>query len=296
MRNIYFLIFFLISIMVSGQVTDLVRVEYTYFPQRESKNSFKRFRTFINVPIKLNNKGSYLVPGLEYRNVQFDYEDNTPFSVEDLNAYNSFQFTVGYTFKMKNSWRFAAKTGALVASNFEGEGVQKDDILYSGSVYFIKDKTKDPLKNPWRLILGLQYSTVAGRPFPLPFVNYFKRFDPSWTYSLGIPKSNIKYYVTTKNVLQGFITLDGFFANIQNDRMIPGFDGDAPKTAENISMTVALAGVGYEYQFTKHLVFYIYGGYTLLNDIRLRNDSGDDVFTINDTNTVYFRTGLKFKI
>lgn len=291
-----FLFLFLCFATLSAQVTDLARAEYTYFPQRDSKNSFKRFRTFVNFPIKLDDKGSYLVSGLEYRNVRFDYEDMPPFSVENLDNYHSFELTLGYTFKMKNDWRLAAKTGALLASNFEGEGMQRDDILYSGSLFFIKDKTKDPLKNPWRLILGVQYSTVAGRPFPLPFINYFKRFDPSWSYSLGVPKSNIKYYLTTKNIIQGFVTLDGFFANIQNDRVIPGTNNTPPQVAENISMTVALAGLGYEYQFTKHLVFYLYGGYTLLNDIRLRDDAGDDVLTINDTNSVYFRTGIKFKI
>ena len=66
--------------------------------------------------------------------------------------------------------------------------------------------------------------------------------------------------------------------------------------ADNISMTVLLSGLGYEYQFTKHLVFYVYAGYTILNDIRLRDANDDDVFTINDKNSFYARSGIKFKI
>ncbi|GHA28361.1 hypothetical protein GCM10007103_07450 [Salinimicrobium marinum] len=88
------------------------------------------------------------------------------------------------------------------------------------------------------------------------------------------------------------MTLDGFYANIQEDRVF----SNSNKVAENISMTIVLGGVGYEYNFTKHLVYYLYAGYTLMNDIRLRNDDKDDVLEVNKVNTFYARSGLKFKI
>ncbi|HSJ12579.1 MAG TPA: hypothetical protein VK916_07820, partial [Gillisia sp.] len=53
--------------LAQGQSTDLARIEYTYFPQTDSDNSFRRFRSFVNFPIKLNENGAYLVPGIEYR-------------------------------------------------------------------------------------------------------------------------------------------------------------------------------------------------------------------------------------
>ncbi len=296
LRILLILFFIVISTTLSAQLTDLARMEYTYFPQRDSDNSFKRFRTFVNLPIKLNSKGTYLVPGLEYRNVRFDYEDPSIFDSTNLNDFHSIRATIGYTFKMSNDWRFAAKTGFFLASNFEGDGVTSDDFLFSGSIFFIKDQMDESPKAPWRLIVGLQYATTAGRPFPLPFINYFKKFHPSWTYSLGVPKTNIKYLLNEKNILQGFATLDGFYANIQRNRNIPDSIALDANVASNISMTVALAGIGYEHCFTKHLVFYIYGGYTLMNDIRLRSEDQENVFTINDQNSVYGRTGIKFKI
>ncbi|WP_027394622.1 MULTISPECIES: DUF6268 family outer membrane beta-barrel protein [Aquimarina] len=289
--------FFFCSFTMLGQVSDLARVEYTYFPQRGSDNSFKRFRALLNYPIKLDDKGSYLVTGLEYREVNFDYEDLTSFDVSGFDRLRSAEFTIGYTFKLKNDWRFAIKSGAMVASNFENNKITSDDLLYSGAIFFIKDKKNEGLKKPWRLILGLQYSTTAGRPFPLPIVNYFKEFHPSWSYSLGVPKSNIKYAIDEKNKLQVFATLDGFYANLQNDRLVTnGSIGSRNQVAENISMTIALGGLGYEHLFTKHLVFYSYFGYTLLNDIRLRNDDQENVLTINDQNSFYIRGGLKLKL
>src|SRR5690606_12747520 len=93
-----------------------------------------------------------------------------------------------------------------------------------------------------------------------------------------------------KHILQSFITLDGFYANIQDDINLP--DGGIGST---ISMTTLLSGLGYEYYFTDHLLLYLYAGHTIINDIRLRDDDGDDVLTINDKNSFYGRTGIRFK-
>ncbi|WP_010182362.1 DUF6268 family outer membrane beta-barrel protein [Aquimarina agarilytica] len=282
-----------------AQLSDLARLEYTYFPQRESDNSFQRLRALVRMPLKLNKKGAYLVPGFEYRNINFDYEDRPipSFSVTNLDNFNSYDLTLGYTYKIKEDLRFAAKSGVLIASNFEDRNITNDDILYSGGVFLIKDKTEEgQAKKPWRLIVGLQYSTKAGRPFPLPIVNYYKKIHPKWAYGLGVPKTNIKYFPSPTNQLQAFATLDGFFANIQNNKTIPNRNGIGTETAASISMTIALAGLGYEHCFTEHLIFYVYAGFTIINDIRLRDEDQEDVFTINDKNSLYMRGGLKFKI
>lgn len=277
---------------VQAQSTDLARVEYTYFPQSHSDNSFRRFRSFINLPIKLNEDG-YLIPGVDYENVNFKFEDEAPFGdLGDLDRYQSFTATLGYTDKMSPAWRFAVFGGLMVASNFELGKILKDDLLYTGAVLFIKDGGNQEGEIPWRLILGLHYSTTSGFPFPLPVVNYYREFHPNWSYSLGVPKTSLKYNINEKNELEAFVTLDGFFANIQENRQVE----NNTALAENISMTIVLAGLGYEYNFTNHLVYYIYAGHTLRNDIRIRDDNRDDVYDINRVNTFYGRTGLKFKI
>jgi len=290
------LVMLLVCSACFAQLTDLARLEYTYFPQKESDNSFRRFRTFINVPVKLK-EGVYLVPGIEYRNVNLKFEDETPFSREDLDRFQSFNVSLGYTQKINEKWRIGAQLGTTVTSNFSTKSLSSSDYVHTGALYFINDKTKDGLDKPWRLILGGRFDTESGRPFPLPFVNYYREFHPDWSFTLGVPKSNIKRYFgqERKHVLQSFVTLDGFYANIQDnvDVAIPAGEFE---TAESISMLVALFGVGYEYSFTKHLVFYFYAGHTIINDIRLRDGNRDDVFTINDQNTFYGRTGIKFKI
>ncbi|TVZ51875.1 hypothetical protein OD90_1034 [Dokdonia sp. Hel_I_53] len=280
----------------TAQLTDLARVEYTYFPQSDSDNSFRRFRTFVNAPFKVS-EDAYLVPGFEYRNVNLKFNDETPFSRSDLTRFQSFSLSLGYTFKLNEKWRFGARAAGILTSNFSNDSFTNDDLIYTGAVYFINDKTDEGLSKPWRLILGGRYDTESGRPFPLPFVNYYREFHPDWSFTLGVPKSNIKRYfgAEQKHIFQAFVTLDGFYANIQNNVAVVT-DTDEINTGESISMTILLGGMGYEYCFTDNLVLYIYAGHTILNDIRLRNRDQDDVFTINDQNSFYGRTGLKFKI
>ena len=297
MKNQFLLPLFSLFIYGSllSQETDLARLEYTFIPQSQSDNSVNRIRAFVNYPIKLGEEGSYLIPGIEYRNLDLDFEDPVPFNVESLGKFAMFRVSLGYTFKMKNEWRIGVKTGFEIASNFEEKTVHNRDTRFTGAFYLIKDNTGETVKKPNRFIVGLHYSTNAGRPFPIPIINYYREFRPNWSYSVGSPKTNIKYDINTKNSIQGFITLDGFFSNIQTDLPILYPDGSNAK-ADNISMTLILGGIGYEYFFTKNLVLYAYGGHTFYNEIRLRDTNRNNLYKINEENTLYLRGGLKFKI
>ena len=282
-----------------GQATDLARVEYTNFPQSNSDNSFSRFKSFLKFPIKLNDSGAYLVPGIQYENVNFQFKDIAPFPVENLEHLKSYAFSLGYTFKMTEDWRFGIEGEVNATSNFETGKLQSEDVEYTGSIYFIKskDSVEGDIRS-WRLILGSRYSTGSSITFPIPIVNYFKRFDEKWSYTLGVPKTNLKYYFNDKHTVQAYVTVDGFYANIQNKFSSAGNSptGLGEKLAQNISMTTVLSGIGYELRFSEYFSFYIYGGHSLINNIRLRDENQDRIYTINDTNSLYGRTGLKFSI
>jgi hypothetical protein len=273
-----------------AQGTDLFRAEYTHFPQRNSDNSFRRFRTFANVPLKIK-EGTYLVPFIEYRNVHFLVRNDDQFREFKTDRYESYEVSLGYTFPMKNKWRFGSRTGVMIASNFDNARAVSDDYFLSASVYFIKnEKKRDDGGKPWQLVLGVQYNTTAGRPFPLPYLNYYRELNDKWSFTLGAPKMNFKGTFNEKHSAQIYARLDGFYANIQND-----VDTDSG-IADHVSMTVAMIGPGYQYNFTKHISVYVYTGFTFINDIRLRDTRGEDVKIINDSNTLYSRVGVKFKI
>ncbi|WP_233530484.1 hypothetical protein [Gelidibacter salicanalis] len=265
-----------------------MRIEYLNLPNSSTKNSVNRFRGLFQLPLKIK-EGNYLVIGGEYRYLDLKLE-NVPFETHDLQSIQTIEGAIGYLVKLKESdWFYGFKVGMRLASNFESKLIS-DDYLYLVAAYAIRDRTKEGAADkPNRLILGLDYSTTPGRNYPLPILNYYREFHPNWTYTLGVPKTNLRYKFNNKNHVQAFVTLDNFFANIQGNKTVNG------KHAENISQTIILGGLGYEYYFAEHLLYYGYAAYSISNDYRLRNNKRDDIYTIDDKNTLYFRTGIKFK-
>lgn len=296
LNTILFLCFIGVTTTMNGQSADLARVEYTNFPLSNSDNSLSRLKASLKFPIKLNDSGAYLIPGIQYENVNFQYNDAAPFLTENLEHLQSYNFSLGYTFKMNEVWRFGVEVEASATSNFETQELQSEDVEYTGSIYFIKSKEDERLIQPWRLILGLRYSTSTSIDFPLPIVNYYRRFHPQWSYTLGVPKTNLRYFIDEKSALQAFIAVDGFYANIQEKFKPNAVTSTNERLAQNISFTAVLSGIGYEWNISKYFSFYIYGGHSLINDVRLRDENQDRVYTINDKNSLYGRTGLKFSI
>ena len=164
-------------------------------------------------------------------------------------------------------------------------------MFLNGGIFFIKDRTKiTTIKKPYRLILGLTYNTTAGIPFPLPLVSYFSEINENWSYTVGVPKMNVKYKFDEKKNLQAFVGLDGYYAHLQRPVSIQG------KQVDNVSLSLIVGGLGYEYSLSEHLVLYSYAGYTLrLNNV-LRNADRENVFTLDDVNAFYLRTGIKFRL
>lgn len=295
-------LFFTVGSVIS-QTTDLARVEYLYLPFSKSSNNINRYRALIQAPIPINKeKKSFFVIGLEYRYVDInikDAEDVMAFGVNPVTSVQEMDGYLGYTWAFTEDWRFGAKAGVKLQSDFE-DGLQTDDVIYEGGIYAILDKKKDTLdgNKPYRFIVGLTYSTTPGRNFPLPLINYYREFKPNWTYTLGVPKTNIRHYLNDghTDALQAFATLDNIYSRIQTS-FVPNSLEQNPtgKKVESIQETIVLLGLGYEHFFTKHLLFYTYAAHSVYNDFRLENNNGDKIYKINTENSPYVRAGVKFK-
>lgn len=274
---------------VQAQLTDLARLEYSFIPSSRSEDQYTRLRAVLNYPIRIKNE-DYLIIGGEYNNIFLNLNEPYPFDVELIDKLHIIDLNLGYTFKLDKQWRFGFKINPRIASTLNGS-ITQDDIFINGGAFAILDKTDSEFnKKPYRLIIGLTYNTTVGIPIPLPFISYYRRLNEHWSYTAGIPKSNIKYFLGERLMLQGFALLDGYFANLQNPINVNA------KQADHISLSVAVAGMGLEYLLTKHLVLYLYSGYTFRLENVLRNDNRDRIFNLNDVNAFYLRTGIKFKI
>ncbi len=289
-RCVYLLITIcLYSNIVSAQLTDLARLEYSFIPKGNSEDQYTRLRALVNYPIEVS-EDNYLIIGAEYNRIILNLEDSYPFDTSLLKTISIIDLNIAYTFKTSGKWRFGVKLSPRIASTLT-TAITRDDIFINGGVFAINDRTKDESsKKPYRLILGLTYNATTGLPFPLPFVSYFRRINEDWSFAIGVPKSNIKYFFNEKNIIQTFVSLDGYFAHLQEPSVVQG------KKVDNISLSVVVGGLGYEHLFSKHLVAYLYTGYTFrLNNV-LRSENKGEIFKLDDVNTFYLRTGIKFKI
>lgn len=274
---------------LQAQITDLVRLEYTFIPKSDSEDQYTRLRALVNYPIEIGEDRIILF-GVEYNRIILNTEDNYPFDTSLFQNINVIDLNLGYAIKTSDNWRFGFKFNPRIASTLTSK-LTTDDFFLNGGVFVINDRTKDETaKRPYRLILGLTYNATAGVPFPLPFVSYLRRINKNWSFNAGVPKSNLKYFFNEKSIVQIFLGLDGYFANLQRPIFFNG------KEIQRISLSLLVGGLGYEYNFTKHLVAYLYTGYTFrLNNV-LRADNRDEIFKLDDINAFYLRTGIKFKI
>ena len=272
---------------IEAQSTDILRLEYTSLPANKGDSKVARYRALINVPINLGND-RYLVLGGEYNFIDFDRTGTFPFDDSELSRLTVIDFNAGYIFKWNENWRFVGILTPRLASNFTN-GIQADDFLLNATATMWKEKRDIP--KPFRLVLGLTYNSTTGLPVPLPLINYYRRFHPKWSYTLGIPRNNLKFHMTENHTFIAALFFDGYFVNIQNDIILP--DGNV---ASSISLSALTSTLGYQYNVSRAVSFYAQAGVAIRRSGILRDSKRRRVFTLNDKPGPYIRAGFKIAL
>ena len=216
LKFFYLSICFFVVIQSQGQLGDIAKVDYTNIAKGNAAIAYNRLRLLFNYPIKLKKEDTYLFLGLDYSNINLRMDENMAFNREDLRDFHLLDINIGYTKPLKNDWRLGIRLTPGLSSNLTVKDLSIKDVVISSDVVFIKDKTKDTtLTKPWRLIIGASYSENRGFPFPLPFISFYKKLNPKWSYNLGVPQSNLQYHLSKVHRLKIIAQLDGFTANLQ---------------------------------------------------------------------------------
>lgn len=296
MKNIklyYFIIALFIANACFAQLDDLAKVDYTKIPKNGSDIEYTRTRALFNIPLKLKKEKTYLFLGLDYSNINLRMSSNSlPFDKKELDDFKSLDLNIGYTKPLKNNWRLGARLTPGFSTNLRANDLSFEDLVLSGVVVFIKDnKNNLDVKKPWRLIIGAAYSGNRGFPFPLPFISYYRKFHDKWSYNVGVPKMNLQYHASSTHRFKLYTELDGFTANLQQGVLI-----DNSVQAESINMSLVIAGLQYEYHVTKNIQFFARSSYVFSNSVNLRDRDKDNIIELDSSNSLYLRTGVRFKI
>ena len=289
----YIIIAIFITNSCFAQLNDLVKVDFTIIPKNSSEIEYTRTNVLFNLPVKLKKEKEFLFLGLDYNHFNLRMERNDlPFDKEEVNDFQSLDLNIGFTKPLKNDWRLGVRLSPGFSTNLRAKRLSFEDVILSGVVVFIKDKRKSlDVKKPWQLIVGASYSGNRGFPFPLPFISYYRMFRPKWSYNVGIPKSNLQYHLTNSHRFKLYAELDGFTANLQRGVAIENY-----VAAESINMSLLISGLQYEYHMTKNIQIYARSSYIFSNSVNLRDTNKDNIIEIDTSNSLYFRTGVRFKI
>ncbi len=282
-----FLIFFGSTLLVTGQSTDLARIEYTSLPDSKSDTESRRYRVLINAPIKTGLE-EYLVLGGDYSRIDILPRNPLPFDGSSIRKLHVIDFNMGYIFKWNENWRFVGIFTPRIASNLVS-GIEPNDFKINATASLWKER-KDAEK-PFRLVLGLSYNSATGLPVPLPLINYYRRFHPNWSFTLGIPKSQFRYYLNEKHIFDASLFLDGYFVNIQED--IPVSDD---QIASAVSLSIVVGSIGYQFKISKYVSWQSWIGHSIIQKGILRDDNRNKVFEVNSDPGFYFRSGIKMSI
>lgn len=277
-----------LSLPLIAQSTDVLKIEYLNIPKNlESGIVTERLKVGVNIPLKVNND-SYFVVGGEYNQFGINFDKVLPFSTADLSKLYITDLNFGYITKWNDYWRLVSIATPRLASNLT-EGTSVEDFFFNATFAFWKENNK--ADQPYRIVLGLSYNSTTGLPIPLPLVSYYKRYHPNWSYTLGIPKTNFKYHSNKNHVWEMALLLDGYFINIQNDIAL-----DNGQLGSKISLSAAIATLGYQYKLNKNMAFYAYVGHSVYQESILRDNSRNDVFLLNSKQNLFLRGGFKIGI
>jgi hypothetical protein len=273
---------------IVAQTPDVFRAEYMLLPRNDSGARLARIKLVANVPIKVGDS-STIVLGSEYNRLAYDLNRNdVPIDQQGLNYFHVVDINVAYIQNYRDDWRLIGVLTPRLASTLNNP-VEKGDFSINATIGAFRDRQY--LDKPTRLVLGIAYNSAVALRVPLPVVYFEKRFDPSWSYVVGVPKTGMKYHFKEKHIIQTEFILDGYFVNLQNSTALP----DAT-FASSISSSAAVVTLGYSYNITKLMSFYGFVGHTLFQLGVLRDEDRNDIFTLNEDPSFYIRTGFRIGI
>lgn len=280
------------SLQLSAQLVDLIRLEHTYIPSEGSSFQFNRTRFAFNYPVQLKKPGSYFFFGLDYSAIDLEFTDQiSEFDQSKTDKFKVLDLNFTYTYKIDNDWRFAARVVPGFSSNLEESGFLFDDTFMSGTMVFIKDKKDSAhVKKPFRIIVGMAYSGTSGIVFPIPFVSFYKKFHPKWSYNLGVPTTNLQFHASEKVRVKLLAQIDGFTSNLQEGLLI-----NDKRLAERMRMNLILVGMRYEYKLTKNIESYLNVTHSLRTRIQMRANR-QNILTFDKKKVFHFTAGIRLKV
>ena len=137
------------------------------------------------------------------------------------------------------------------------------------------------------------YANTFGSSVPLPYLNYWKKFNDKWEMNIGFPRTGITHHLSERSKIHGFLELQGFSTNISED--IKSNQFIEKRTIQHMNYNDSSVGLEYEYRLKKWLLR-TKAGYTLKREFTLENNKEDIAHEFKLNKNVYIGFGIGFNL
>lgn len=285
-KVIFIVIFSVVTFNLHSQFDEgSIIVDYAIAPVSEDGIDFSKLSVKFSYPLKL--KKGVLVNSVGVNYFQMNYDDNFEMETQDLENLYNINYNFRYVYPLANKWALIGQVGTYLSSNLRSS-IQSDDFIFTGGINAIK--LGGTLEKPTRLLFGLNYITVIGKPRVLPMINYVKKVSDKFSYGLGFPNTYMKYNFSEKHFLKSLFWVNGFYTNLGDPITIT-----TNLEAEKASYRAISGGLEYNYLLNKRTSLILKGGYTIYNEYLLLDMDDNEVYNFNTASEPYFSIGLILK-
>jgi len=235
---------------------------------------FEKYNVGVMFPKRLKARGDLLLNELHYSRTNIDYAADPDLN-GNVSTFHSVMYSLNYKHSLKNDWSLTAMLSPSISSNFSS--LNWDDLRLFGMVIFSKN-----LKSNTKLNFGLSYSSMLGKPFPLPMFTVFWKPSQKWTLNLGFPRIDVQYQMT-KNTILGtdlFIVGDNFTLGSGLTNQI-----------DNIRVMNLGGGIKITQKLSKYINLNMSSGYLFYRKFEFL-DGNNSVLEYDLDNNLYIKAGI----
>ncbi len=282
-----FLIVLIIVKKSFGQFNqELFTVNYTYAPTGNDDHNFIKTDLQLNIPIRLSS--GILINTISFNYYQTTFVNDIIFNTVDLEKNYGINYGLMYTFNLSDKWSLAARGGVSLTSNLTN-GISGDDLVFNGGLMGVK--RGGTTNKPSKLMFGIGYATITGKPRVIPLINYTKKVSEKFSYGIGFPKSNASYNINERSTLKSILWMNGYYSNL-SDPVDIGNNNNAEKS----SFSAIALGLDYSYRMDESLSIVFKGGYSIKSKYDLLDNDNNIIYSFDSSAKPYFSTGIKFNI
>lgn len=237
---------------------------------------------FGNFSLGVQRGSLFLAGSYTYSSISF-VDEYPSISTSGLENFHRIMLITGYRKSLNDEWKMMALAVPHIASNLRSKLGGKD-LRGVSMVAFVRTNEASTSF----LTLGLAYSTNIPVPFPIPIVSYRRIINDHWEYSIGIPKFELNYSVTSPSTIQSFFKAKGLRGNIST----PVLENEQDIETQLVNRTL-VGGLGYTHKLRERIAVSFEGGYSLVNMLSIQNYNRDELYDFGIDNKLYLNIGLK---